>query len=57
VQQIGTQPVPIIVTSEFEIVDGHGLWATLRETGADQVFVAVLQNQSAAEIRAVPVGN
>jgi DNA modification methylase len=53
IEQIGSQPVPILVTPEFVIVDGHGLWEVLREIGAAEVFVAILQNQSAAEIKAL----
>jgi DNA modification methylase len=53
VEQIGTQPVPIMVTPDLVIVDGHAIWETMREIGAAQVLVAILQNQTPAGIKAL----
>jgi hypothetical protein len=52
-EQLGTQPVPVLCSPEFAIIDGHALWAELRELGVAEVFVAIVQNQSAAEINAL----
>ena len=40
-----------MVTPDLVIVDGHALWETMREIGAAEVYVAVLQNQTPAEIQ------
>jgi DNA modification methylase len=53
VEQVGTQPVPIMVTPDLGIIDGHALWATMRELGAAEVFVAILESQSPAELKAL----
>src|SRR4051794_39305278 len=53
VDQIGMQIVPVIVTPDLEIIDGHALYETMRERGAAEVFVAILENQSPAEIKAL----
>jgi DNA modification methylase len=52
-EQLGTQPVPVLCSPELAIIDGHALWAELRELGVAEVFVAIVQNQSAAEINAL----
>ena len=53
IEHIGTQVVPVIVTPDLIIIDGHAVWETMRELGASEIYVAILENQTPAEIKAL----
>ena len=49
----GGQIIPLITTPDYEIIDGHALYEQLKEDGAQQVYVAILLNQTPADLRAL----
>ena len=51
-EQLGTQPVPIMCTPDNVIIDGHALCEVMREMGATEVLVAIVQNQSVGQKKA-----
>src|SRR4051812_29224580 len=53
IENIGAQLVPVIVTPDLMIIDGLALWETMRDLGASEINVAILENQTPAEIKAL----
>ncbi len=47
------QVAPIIIDANYEIVDGHAIYETLRDLGHDEIAVTIVENRSEAEIRAL----
>jgi len=47
------QLVPVLVTEELKIIDGHAVVAAMRELGYDEVTVVVVSGKTADEIRAL----
>lgn len=54
-QLAGGQPVPIITNSAFQIIDGHGIYHHLEETGATEALVTVLHSPTETEARALRI--
>ena len=53
VEQLDAQPVPVIVAPDLTIIDGHALCEVMSKLGATEIFVAIVQNQSPADIQAL----
>src|SRR5215203_4211088 len=49
----GGQPIPLIVTPDFEIIDGHALYDHLIESGVDEALVTILHTPDQSDVRAL----
>lgn len=49
----GGQPIPIITTADFKIVDGHAIYEHLKDSGATEALVTVLHSTTETDARAL----